>query len=300
MLCLLTNLGLSHQQGMISEGDVQLSVISKNFFFVFFNFFLVFTALGTAAMAPDNLGSIPLRDTANQLAQSIEDLRNFYVNYIILQALGLFPFRLLEFGSVFTYPLNLMGAKTPRDYAELVQPPIFTYGFALPQNILIFLICIVYSVLKHSWQILLPGLVYFIIGFYVYKYQLLYAMDHHQHSTGKSWIMVVDRIVVGLIIFQVTVAGQLALRGAVKRSVGIIPLIIATFWFHHLYSRSYKPLMDFIALRSIRGAEHEVDHDLREQRYDQEVESNPWGTEPAVDESRENGLRFINPSMIAP
>jgi calcium permeable stress-gated cation channel len=105
---------LSNQQGMISQGDVELSVISKNFFFTYFNFFIIFTALGTAAMTPDNLGSVPLRDTANQLALSIQDLRNFYVNYIILQGLGLFPFRLLEFGSVALYPIGLIGAKTPR------------------------------------------------------------------------------------------------------------------------------------------------------------------------------------------
>ena len=34
---------------MISQGDVELSVISKNFFFVFFNFFILFTILGTAS-----------------------------------------------------------------------------------------------------------------------------------------------------------------------------------------------------------------------------------------------------------
>ena len=118
---------LSNQQGMISQGDVELSVISKNFFFTFFNFFIIFTALGTAAMTPDNLGSIPLRDTANQLALQIQDLRNFYVNYIILQGFGLFPFRLLEFGSVSLYPIGLIGAKTPRGkYYCTENPPLLT------------------------------------------------------------------------------------------------------------------------------------------------------------------------------
>jgi hypothetical protein len=106
--------GLSNQQGMISQGDVELSIISKNFFFTFFNFFIVFTALGTAALAPENLGNETPRETANKLALSIQDLRGFYVNYIILQGLGLFPFRLLEFGPIFMYPITLMGAKTPR------------------------------------------------------------------------------------------------------------------------------------------------------------------------------------------
>src|SRR5215469_9825388 len=106
--------GLSNLQGTISQGEVELSVISKNFFFTFFNFFIIFTALGTVATTPDDLGSVPLRKTANQLALSIQELRSFYVNYIILQGLGLFPFRLLEVGSVMLYPIGLIGAKTPR------------------------------------------------------------------------------------------------------------------------------------------------------------------------------------------
>jgi hypothetical protein len=99
---------------MISLGDVELSVISKNFLFTYFNFFIVFTALGSASLSWGSFGEEPLRETANRLASSIQDLRQFYVNYIILQALALFPLRLLEFGSVSLYPVGLISAKTPR------------------------------------------------------------------------------------------------------------------------------------------------------------------------------------------
>ena len=99
---------------MISLGDVELSVISKNFLFTYFNFFIVFTALGSASLSWGSFGEEPLRETANRLASSIQDLRQFYVNYIILQALALFPLRLLEFGSVSLYPIGLITSKTPR------------------------------------------------------------------------------------------------------------------------------------------------------------------------------------------
>jgi hypothetical protein len=172
-----------------------------------------------------------------------------------------------------------------------VQPPVFSYGFFLPQNLLIFLICIVYSVLRSSWQVLLPGLAYFVIGYFVYKYQLLYAMDHRQHSTGGSWMMVCDRIIVGLVIFQLSMAGQLALRSAFARSTLILPLILGTVWFGIVFGRSYKPLMKFIALRSIRTAEHND----ASGRLGSEAEN-----QQTVDEVRESGLRFINPSLIVP
>ena len=111
--------GLSSLQGMISQGDVELSVISKNFFFTFFNLFIVFTIFGTASNAYGFFNRIgdSLKDTtsiAHVLATSLQGLAPFYINLIVLQGIGLFPFRLLEFGSVALYPVSLMGAKTPR------------------------------------------------------------------------------------------------------------------------------------------------------------------------------------------
>lgn len=107
---------------MTSQGDVEMSVISKNFFFTFFNLFVSFTLIGTASKAysyeqfkkkwgdqMNDVGGIP-----RVLAESLKDLGPFYMNLIILQSLGMFPFRLLEFGSVFVYPIGLMGSKTPR------------------------------------------------------------------------------------------------------------------------------------------------------------------------------------------
>lgn len=52
--------------------------------------------------------------------------------------------------------------------------------------------------------------------------------------------------------------------------------------------------MTYIALRSIRKAEH-GDPDAAARRYEYET-----GNDQTVDESRESGLRFINPSLIAP
>lgn len=195
----------------------------------------------------------------------------------------------------------------PTDFAELVQPATFNYGFYLPQVLLIFIICLVYSILRESWKVLLAGLIYFVFGGIVYKYQLLYAMDHRQHSTGQAWIMICYRMIVGLILFQLTTAGQLALQGAYKRSLGILPLVLITAWFAYIYSLSYAPLMKFIALKSIErrastdaldeGVERDPDGWGQNQysRYEDEV-----GPTSTVDESRESGTRFINPSLVAP
>ncbi|KAL6706884.1 hypothetical protein ACN47E_005027 [Coniothyrium glycines] len=298
---------LANQQGMISQGDVELSVISKNFFFTFFNFFILFTILGTASGLVAMLRSVGEKLTsateiAYALATSLANLLGFYTNFIILQAFGLFPFRLMEFGALSLYPIYLIGAKTPRDYAELVQPPVFSYGFFLPQTILIFIICTVYSVLKDSWQVLLVGLAYFMIGHFVHKYQLLYAMEHRQHSTGRGWTMMCDRVIVGVVLFHITVAGQLALKKAFKRAVLVAPLAIGTIWFLFVFAQTYRPLMKFIALRSLHNPEpSDIGRGLQEEA----VVSGREGSRASegrltLDEAREKGLRFENPSLIMP
>ena len=152
-----------------------------------------------------------------------------------------------------------------------------------------------YSVLPSSWLVLFFGLIYFMIGSFIYKYQLLYAMDHAQHSTGRAWSIICIRITVGLIVFQLAVTGILALRGALIRSVLVVPLLAATIWFIVFYKRSYEPLMKFIAIRSLTRDPPFGAVPPGESRYDSET---AYGR--ALDESESTGVRYINPSLNAP
>lgn len=293
---------LANLQGMISQGDVELSVISKNFFFTFFNVFLVFTAFGTASNFWPRLQD-SLKDTtmiAYTLAKSVQRLAVFYINFILLQGVGLFPFRLLEFGSVSLYPIMRMGSRTPRDFAELVQPPLFKYGFYLPSAILVYVLCIVYSILPAGYMILFFGLIYFAFGYYTYKYQLLYAMDHPQHATGGAWPMTCYRLMIGIGVFQLVMAGIIALQNEPYPAALIIPLLLFTVWYSYYFARTYEPLMKFIALRSIRRNSN-ADINIADEVVGM---ARPPGymrrASTTVDEQREQGMIFVNPNMVSP
>ena len=181
------------------------------------------------------------------------------------------------------------------DYAELVQPPVFSYGFYLPQSLLILIICVVYSVLPASWFVLFFGLLYFLIGSFIYKYQLLYAMDHRRHSTGRAWPIICNRIVLGLVVFQLAMAGILGLNLAFYRAALIVPLIAFSIWFTVYYQRTYEPLMRFIAIRSLNHDPPFGAIPQSESRYESETSR---GRD--VDEDDETGLRYVNPSLILP
>ncbi|KKY39007.1 hypothetical protein UCDDA912_g00914 [Diaporthe ampelina] len=318
---------LSNSQGMLSQGEVELSIVSKNFFFTFFNIFLVFTVFGTATQIWTVIRD-SFKDTtyiAQQLARQIQNLNVFYLNFIMLQGLGLFPFRLLEFGSVSLYPINRLGAKTPRDYATLTTAPYFSYGFYLPTSLLIFILCLVYSVLPRGYIVLAVGVVYFTLGYFTYKYQLLYAMDQPQHATGGAWRIISYRVVLGLIVFQVTMAGYLSLQTAFFASLLVVPLLMGTVWYSYYWKRQFEPLTNYIALRSIRhrqssrsrnndsnsgsGSGTSSPGDQEGSVVHDEVFGGPGRHPPqellrrrksTVDEDKEKGLRFINPSLVVP
>lgn len=246
---------LSKFQGYSSNGEVELSTLLKNFFFIFFNLFLVFIVTGTVW---DYLSYIS--DTtkiAYQLAKSLKKLLLFYVNLILLQGLAMFPVRLLQISDFLV--LNIVGKlfffrsiflRTPRDYRSFYYTPqIFDFGLQLPQHILIFIIVLIYSVVLT--KIVCSGLAYFFLGYFVYKYQLIYCFVHPPHSSGKVWPMIFRRIMLGLIIFQIFMCGTLALEGAILLLVLVLPLIFITLIVSWHYEKYYLPLNDFIALRAI-------------------------------------------------
>lgn len=293
---------LSYYQGRVSRGDVALSSISKVFFFTFFNFFLVFTVFGTASeiFAVVKESFRDLGTIASTMAGKIQNLSVFYLNFIMLQSLGLFPFRLLEFGSVALYPIYRMGAKTPRDYAEMVEPPIFNYALYLPTALLVFILCLVYSVLPGGYLVLLLGLCFFTLGYFTYKYQLLYAMDQPQHATGGAWRIICYRIMLGLFVFQIVMSGVLGLRFAYFEAAAVLPLLIATFWYAYNFRERFEPLTRFISLRSIKRGEDPGGNAIEDEDFggEGERERERLRRGSTVDEDREKGLRFVNPSLV--
>lgn len=235
---------LAGLQGFVSYGEVELSVISKNFFYVFFNMFLVFTVAG-------NYWTF-LKDTtqlAYKLAESLMKFSLFYIDLVILQGIAMFPLRLLQLGSIFQLPFVLWRCQSPREYRNRYRPPIFNYGINLPQPILIFIIVILYSVI--STKIVFFGTIYFLFGYMTYKYQLMFTMVHPQHSTGQSWVLIFRRVCLGVVIFHLTMTGILALQKAYFLSTSLAPLPLATFFFWYNFEEYYVPLSNFIALTAI-------------------------------------------------
>lgn len=281
---------ISKKQGFTSHSDEELSSVSKNFFYIFVNLFLVFTLFGTASLSDTT-------KIAYKLAASLKGLSLFYVDLIILQGLGIYPYKLLLLGNLIRFPFgNLFWCKTPRDYLKLYKPPDFNFGLHLPQPILILIITVTYSVM--STKILTAGLIYFIVGYFVSKYQLLYACVHPPHSTGKVWPLVFRRVILGVLIFQLTMVGVLALERAYLCASCLAPLPLLTLGLLWTFQKNYIPLSIFIALRSIENNQLPFHDD--EEEHVGDVFSTPVspGRVKTLDERREVNQTYEYPHLI--
>ncbi|KAJ4270214.1 hypothetical protein NW762_001890 [Fusarium torreyae] len=297
---------LSNHQGMISQGDVELSVISKNYFFTFFNTFFVF-AVSLSGLEFWNKIREMVKDTSqipDAIFRDVEGLSIFYISFIMLQGIGLMPFRILEAGSVFLYPFLRWLSKTPRDALELKQPPIFQYGFYLPTSLLVFNLCLIYSVLNLGFVMLIVGVIYFVLGYFTFKYMVLYAMDQPQHATGGAWRIICYRIIIGLVVFEVVMVGRIAAFYAFLQSVCILPLIPLSIWYGYYIKQRFEPLTRYIALRAIRADEDPDDAAALDDAFQDEEGPRPSQAilrrGSTLDEYKEKGLQFVNPSLVAP
>lgn len=282
-------------QGYPLSSEVELSALLKNFFFIFFILFLVFTITGTLWDYFTSIGDTT--KFASQLASSLKKLSLFYVDYIILQGLAMFPVKLLQIGDFVI--LNIVSKlfffknfffRTPRDYRFFYYtPPMFDFGLQLPQHILIFIIILIYSVV--STKIVASGLVYFLLGYFVYKYQLIFSFVHAPHSTGKVWPMIFRRLIFGIVIFQLFMCGTLALEGAILLSILCTPLFLVTLIVAWNFERFYVPLHSFIALRAI----------LNPTDYDKEFDDDLLSYSPAANSVRNTSSEsFDRPQAKSP
>lgn len=259
---------LTYYQGYLLNSDIELSTLLKNFFYIFFNLFLVFTVTGTASNFFGLIGDTT--KIAYQLATSLQRLSLFYINLILLQGVAMFPIRLLQISDFLL--LNILGkvfflrnlvCKTPRDYRfYYYTPPIFDFGLQLPQHLLIFIIVLIYSVVLT--KIITCGLVYFVLGHLVYKYQLIYNFVHPPHSTGKVWPMIFRRLILGVIIFQIFMCGTLALNDAYILAALCVPLIFISLIIQWNFENYYLPLHKFIALRAIQNPYDDYEKEFNE------------------------------------
>lgn len=182
----------------ISKTDDQLSLIQKLSYFLLFNGFLAFI-IGTSVYQVSGLKEL------SSIIEGLEDgLLNssvFFTNALIQRTLLGQVILLFSLGSVFTKIFSfIFNRDTLRHRRHVYSSEILDLGILYPNFMLIFAICLTYSILTPI--ILLLGLLFFFLSLVVYKIKFIYNIANKTECGGIHYNLATNYILSILLFFQ--------------------------------------------------------------------------------------------------
>ncbi|KAJ3395399.1 hypothetical protein HDU92_005923 [Lobulomyces angularis] len=236
---------LSYFQFERTYSKVEMTTMSKYFFYLFFNVFFVFT-LGSTFLTLINLILENPISVIIIITKTIPNGATFFINWIILNITS-FPLLMVRPFAFFFSSFANWFAVTPRQLHEMrLFTSFISYGILYPLHVLVFVIVICYSVLAPL--IIFPGLAYFGIGYLVLKHQLLFVYSKEWDAYGRHWIQAYNRTTAGLLVSQVTLVGILVSKKAPTFAVFVSLLIPMTLYFSKYCHNHFKLRTELVPL----------------------------------------------------
>ncbi|GES81939.1 DUF221-domain-containing protein [Rhizophagus clarus] len=240
----------SKLEGLKSRSAIESSTFNKYFSFLLVTVLLIFTVVGTWLSAFEDIAQNPTKITIT-LAKNLPRVAPFFINYVVLQGIAIYPSRILMIKDIaMACLLRVVVASTPRDFAESSTPPLIYYGQELPPAVFVFVLVLVYSSITPI--ILLFGTIYFFFGYICYKYLLLYVYFHPYESAGNLWPKMFRGIIIGLYIFQLLMIGYMSLRKSYYLSASLMPLLVITAIYYYIVKEAYSRSSEYVPLSLLR------------------------------------------------
>ncbi|KAI8055802.1 hypothetical protein BDF22DRAFT_653528 [Syncephalis plumigaleata] len=242
---------LSMVEGHRTYSGIELSTMSKYFLFQLVNIvFIQIVAsitLDTITKITDHPGSI-----LDRIGNSFPKAAPFFINYTLLQGLVVLPAtELLQVSSIFTHLVHLVASWTPREQAEHDTPPPPKYGWLYPLPTLLFIVGLTFSV---TAPIILPAAtLFFFIGRLIFSYQFARVYQPQYEAGGRAWPVIFRRLIVGLILFQLSTAALLLLKGKKLYVLLALPSLVITLLFAAYCIRVYESQSSYLPLDVASG-----------------------------------------------
>jgi len=226
-------------QGMVSESEVDFSIVSRFFVFQMFATFIYNFLLGAAfsqggqifdqfSKAGGDVKDNPVGYVVNLLGVSAAQQASFFMSFIMIKALGL-GMQLLRIVPLIIYLLKAKLAGTEKAKYRLWAKQYFTFGAQVANHTIIALLGLSYCCLA---PLVAPFcLLYFALAVMSQKYQLVYVSTIQYDATGRMWLNCFNQIMVGIYFLHLMVVALLGVKGF-GYVVLIIPLPIVTAVFH--------------------------------------------------------------------
>lgn len=279
-------LKMSKIQGIVSYTQLDMSVFQKYYIFQFVNFYLITIFAGLLLNVIKQVISNP-SIIPTLFGESMPLVATEFLNYILINTFISLPLALLLIVPLLMGLYSRHAAVTKRDLIKAKQPQLISYGTYMPMHLLIFIICMGYSVIQPL--ITLFGLLYFSMGYFIVRYNLLYTSAAKYDAGGLYFPMVFNRMMAALILAELTLIGLFGVKkstgGAVVMVLPLLITIIYTYWIN----RNLRSQVDILSQQNAQLVDVRLQY---EQQYINEL--------GAVDKNTTEFNPYIQCELSAP
>ncbi|KAF9683981.1 hypothetical protein SADUNF_Sadunf04G0070400 [Salix dunnii] len=222
-------------QGYISHSRIERSACSKMLWFIIWNVFFA-NVLSGSALYQVNVFLEP-KNIPRVLAEAVPGQASFFISYVVTSGwtkLSSELFRLIPL--VCSFCKRLFSGKDGNEF----EVPSLPYYNDIPTILFFGLLGITYFFLA---PLILPFLlVYFCLGYIIFRNQLLNVYAPKYETTGKFWPIVHNSTVFSLILMHIIAFGIFGLKKLPLASSLIIPLPVLTLIFNAYCQNRFLPL----------------------------------------------------------
>ncbi|KAK2655682.1 hypothetical protein Ddye_008734 [Dipteronia dyeriana] len=221
-------------QGYISLSQIEKSACNKVWWFTVWNIFFANVLSGTALyqvnvfLEPKNIPKV--------LAQGVPGQASFFIAYVVTSGWTSLSSELLRLMPLVSSFWSWLFSKIFEDF----EVPSFPCHSEIPRILFFGLLGITYFFLA---PLILPFLlVYYCLGYIIYRNQLLNVYTPKFETGGRFWPIVHNSMIFSLILMHIIAIGIFGLKKLPLASSLIIPLPVLTFLFNEYCRKRFLPI----------------------------------------------------------
>ncbi|XP_071726662.1 CSC1-like protein At4g02900 [Rutidosis leptorrhynchoides] len=256
---------MSKIEGYVAVSALEARSAGKYHLFLLVNVFLGSIVTGTAL---EQLKEF-LKQSPSQIPKtvgvSIPMKATFFITYVMVDGWAGVAIEIFRMVPLIMYHLkNVFLVKTEKDREQAMDPGSLAWPINEPRLQLYFLLGLVYSTVT---PILLPFIiVFFAFAYLVFRHQIINVYNQKYESAASFWPDVHRRILIGLVISQITLLGLLSTKSAANSTPVLLVLPFLTIWFHQICKNRFEsafrkfPLQDAMIKDTLeRATEPQLD-----------------------------------------
>ncbi|KAI3768554.1 hypothetical protein L2E82_19339 [Cichorium intybus] len=225
---------LSSIQSFVSHSQIEKSACIKVLWFIIWNVFFA-NALSGSILYRLNIFLEP-KKIPNILAVAVPEQATFFITYVVTSGWTNTASELLRLTAlIMSYIKRIFTDESGEEF----KVPSLHYSSEIPRILLFGLLGITYFFLS---PLILPFLlVYFCLGYIVYRHQLLNVYSPQFETGGTFWPIVHNCTIFSLVLMHLIAVGIFGLKGLPLASTLTIPLPIITLLFNSYCQKRFVP-----------------------------------------------------------